>query len=384
MVRAYRRRPSTETDARKPFSQPLKAGLRRSHPFQGQRLLVRLRMAKMMRPARGQVTCSRVRNVMTDDESTTFEFDIALSFAGENRAYAADVAERLRGQGIRVFYDQYEQATLWGKNLYDRLDYVYRRAARYCVLFISKHYADKVWTNHERQSAQARALEENHEYVLPVRFDDTEIPGLRSTIGYIDARHTTPDQLVHLILQKLGGTPSRATTLAPIRDPRTPEQQRQLLAKRPPGWEYLLFAGVLAQGKDALEPKWRDHQLRYARVTGQSLDDSQVGPFIAAAMNEPSAFIENLNRVFNHQAQDLAFGPPGVSGDPARIEHLGHRLVAIYEDFLDWSARLRGTVTSSKYRRLLDLAASIADMPATQIRDFMAQYVANMNRCRSY
>jgi hypothetical protein len=111
-------------------------------------------------PSTWQVTCSRMRNVMTDDASTTFQFDIALSFAGENRTYAADVAERLRGQGVRVFYDQYEQAMLWGKNLYDHLDYVYRRAARYCVLFISEHYADKVWTNHERQSAQARALEE--------------------------------------------------------------------------------------------------------------------------------------------------------------------------------------------------------------------------------
>lgn len=49
---------------------------------------------------------------MTDDASMIFEFDIALSFAGENRVYVADVAERLRSQGIHVFYDQYEQATL--------------------------------------------------------------------------------------------------------------------------------------------------------------------------------------------------------------------------------------------------------------------------------
>jgi hypothetical protein len=317
---------------------------------------------------------------MTDDASTIFEFDIALSFAGEDRAYVDDVAERLRAKDIRVFYDKYEQATLWGKNLYDHLDYVYRHAARYCVPFISKHYADKVWTNHERQSAQARALEENREYVLPVRFDDTEISGLRSTIGYINAQHTTPDQLVQLILQKLRESPSPATTPIPVRVPRTPEQQRRLLAERPPHWEYLLFAGVLAQGKDALEPKWRDHQLRYARVTAWSLDDSQVGPFIVAAMKEPIAFAENVNRVLDRQAKDLAFGPPGVSGDPARIEHVGHRIMAIYEDFLDWSARLRGTVTSSRYRRLLDLAASISDMPATQIRDFIDRYVATVDR----
>ena len=35
---------------------------------------------------------------MTDDARTIFEFYIALSFAGEDRAYVADVAERLRSQ----------------------------------------------------------------------------------------------------------------------------------------------------------------------------------------------------------------------------------------------------------------------------------------------
>jgi hypothetical protein len=318
--------------------------------------------------------------VTTDDASAVFEFDIALSFAGENRAYVDDVAQQLRNEGVRVFYDQYEQATLWGKNLYDRLDYVYRRAARYCVIFISSHYASKVWTNHERQSAQARALEENREYVLPVRFDDTQIPGLHTTVGYIDARETTPAHLVQLILQKLGGQPSRSTGYVSARVPRTPEQQRQLLTERPPYWEYLLFASVLAQGKDALEPKWRDHLLQYARVTGQSLADSQVGSFIVAAMNEPLTFVQNVTRVLDRQTQELAFGPPGVSGDPARIEHLGHRLVATYEDFLDWSARLRGTVTAPQYRRLLDFAASTANLPATQIRDFIDEYVASLDR----
>jgi hypothetical protein len=97
-------------------------------------------------------------------------------------------------------------------------------------------------------------------------------------------------------------------------------------------------------------------------------------------MKEPLAFADNVDRVLDRQAKELAFGPPGVSGDPVRIEHLGHRLVAIYEDFLDWSARLRGTVTSSEYRRLLDLAASTADMPATQIRDFVDHYVATLDR----
>jgi hypothetical protein len=72
---------------------------------------------------------------------------------------------------------------LWGKDLYEHLDYIYGRAARYCVLFISNDYAKKVWTTHERRSAQARALEEHEEYILPARFDDTEVPALGTQSG---------------------------------------------------------------------------------------------------------------------------------------------------------------------------------------------------------
>ena len=133
-----------------------------------------------------------------------FTYDVALSFAGEQRAYVQKVAAALRRRGIRTFYDDYEQPTLWGKDLYEHLDWIYQKAARYCVLFVSEAYARKVWTTHERRSAQARALQSNQEYVLPVRFDDTEIPGLRSTIAYVDARPLPPGKLAALISEKLG------------------------------------------------------------------------------------------------------------------------------------------------------------------------------------
>lgn len=133
-----------------------------------------------------------------------FTYDVALSFAGEQRAYVQKVAAALRRRGIRPFYDDYEQATLWGKDLYEHLDWIYQKAARYCVLFASEAYASKVWTTHERRSAQARALQSNQEYVLPVRFDDTDIPGLRPTVAYVDARLLLPGRLAELISKKLG------------------------------------------------------------------------------------------------------------------------------------------------------------------------------------
>ncbi len=142
---------------------------------------------------------------MTSEE--TPRYDVALSFAGEDRAYVEAVATGLRERGVRVFYDRHEQAELWGRDLYEHLDYVYRKAARHTVLFVSRAYAERVWTNHERRSAQARALEDHRDYVLPARFDDTELPGLRSTIGYVDLRETPESDLVQLIVEKLGPRP---------------------------------------------------------------------------------------------------------------------------------------------------------------------------------
>ncbi len=133
-----------------------------------------------------------------------FRYDVGLSFAGEQREYVNDVASELTSRGIRVFYDDFERGELWGKDLYDYLSEVYQHMCNYCVIFASKEYASKVWTNRERQSAQARAIDENREYILPARFDSTPIPGLLPTIHYIDLTQVSTDELCDLIEAKLG------------------------------------------------------------------------------------------------------------------------------------------------------------------------------------
>ena len=133
-----------------------------------------------------------------------FEYDVGLSFAGEQREYVEQVAKDLNARGIRVFYDDYEKGTLWGKDLYAHLSEIYEHMCMYCVIFVSEEYAGKVWPNHERQSAQARAIAEKQEYILPARFDQSRIPGLLDTVGYIDLNETSPSQLCDLISEKLG------------------------------------------------------------------------------------------------------------------------------------------------------------------------------------
>lgn len=131
------------------------------------------------------------------------QYDIGLSFAGEERSYVEQVAKELSKKGVKVFYDSYEQSELWGKDLYQHLNDIYRNKCKFCIVFISKNYANKLWTRHELEAAQARAFRENAEYILPVKFDDTELPGINPTTGYLSNREFTPLQIAEMAIEKL-------------------------------------------------------------------------------------------------------------------------------------------------------------------------------------
>lgn len=136
-------------------------------------------------------------------ETEPREFHVAFSYASEDRAYVEAVAAALGAVGVRIFYDRFEAVRLWGKDLYDELRAVYRDKADFCVMFVSKHYVKKSWTSHERQSAQARALQASAEYILPVRFDDSEVPGLNTNAAYLDLNSVSPEELSLHIITKL-------------------------------------------------------------------------------------------------------------------------------------------------------------------------------------
>ena len=127
--------------------------------------------------------------LMTEaSEEPIYQFDVAVSLAGEDRELVEEIVSRLKVAGIRVFYDTDYRADMWGEDLVEYLDQIYRLKARYVIMFISRFYAEKMWTRHERRSALARALEQRSAYILPVRLDSTALDGLPPTVGYLDAR----------------------------------------------------------------------------------------------------------------------------------------------------------------------------------------------------
>ena len=133
-----------------------------------------------------------------------YEFDIGLSFAGEQRKYVELVAEELDYRGIRVYYDAYDQANLWGRDLGEYFREVFQEKCRFCMVFASKEYATKMWPTFELENALKKATNSRRDFILPVRFDETIIPGIPYTLGYLDAHSHTPIQISQLAAQRLG------------------------------------------------------------------------------------------------------------------------------------------------------------------------------------
>jgi hypothetical protein len=157
-----------------------------------------------------------------------FEYDVALSFAGEDRDVAEKLAGLLSAKNIKVFHDEIESAKLSGKDLVAHIAEIYRTRARYCVMLVSRHYPLERWTEAERTSAQEHALRDADEYILPIQLDDTEIPGITQTAGYRDLRQYSMESILELLERKLmqvrgsSGLPSKSHDLRSGNIPSTP------------------------------------------------------------------------------------------------------------------------------------------------------------------
>jgi hypothetical protein len=142
--------------------------------------------ANVLRPGRTAPNGPRSRRPNGTGAGMPEMFDVAISFAGTERDQAHRLAELVREAGFVVFYDDLYPEQLWGKDLVRFFDEIYRKRSRFCVVFVSREYRDRKWTNHELRSAQARALEEKgNEYILPIKVDDAELDGLPPSIGYL-------------------------------------------------------------------------------------------------------------------------------------------------------------------------------------------------------
>jgi hypothetical protein len=174
------------------------------------------------------------------------------------------------------------------------------------------------------------------------------------------------------------GDTSPSYNLATV--PKTPEQQQILLAERPPGWEYLLYAGVLWQGREDLERKWHDEELGMPRSERVTLEEGSEFHYLSRAFARIRALTSSSMRVFDLDAQERAFGAPGEPGDPVRIENLAWHVINTYEALLDWAAEMRAVVPPDDLEHLFETTALIAKAPITQFHDFVDDVVRELGK----
>lgn len=309
----------------------------------------------------------------------THDFDVAVTFAGEDRSFVQDVVTRIKSGGLSVFFDEDSKVEMWGEDLTEYFANVYERRARYAVMFISAHYAQKAWTQLERRSVLARALESNAAYLLPVRLDSTELPGVRSTVAYLEASREGAEGIADAIRAKVGG---HGTNLSPKfngRTPRTAAEAAILLGERPAGWEYLLFSYYLTAGIESSRDRYNDHRIGFASG-GDFIPSEEIRGYLQSELARMSATADSFESLLRGPAQEAAMGLPGEEGDPELIQHLASRLVAIYAELLSWAYRLRAASSPIPAgREAMRALSDYANQPTEAIRAFVVDFQLRMD-----
>lgn len=132
-----------------------------------------------------------------------YPWDVAMSFAGEDREVVEQLKNILNDAGYTVFYDFDVQHQLWGIDLRSKLADVYANDAQYMLIFLSKYYPEKDWTNFEFEIGKDARSKRTSTYLLPVVMDDVTVIGLSSNVGHIDLRRCGVEQLAASLIDKI-------------------------------------------------------------------------------------------------------------------------------------------------------------------------------------
>lgn len=130
------------------------------------------------------------------DSSDEFEYDFAISFAGENRTLAKCIADLLATLDCTVFYDEYFEANFLGKAWGRQFAEVFSKKARFVVCLLDVNHNEKIWPTFERECFSPRIADEA---VIPVYLDNTSFVGIPKDIIGIDFKNKdiNNEEIIH-------------------------------------------------------------------------------------------------------------------------------------------------------------------------------------------
>lgn len=143
------------------------------------------------------------------DDIDTKEFEVAISFAGENRKLAKYIAEQFEQIDVPVFYDELYESNYLGKAWSKEFERIFVNDSRYVVCLLDNFHREKIWPTFERDCFKKRVPNGD---VIPIYLDDTVFVGIPDDIvgikyewneGNEDWQSEVQDKIIFKIWEKL-------------------------------------------------------------------------------------------------------------------------------------------------------------------------------------
>ena len=121
------------------------------------------------------------------DESDYQQFDVFISYASEDGAFASKIAEKLRENNIKVWFDKWELKA--GDHLLVSINKGIELSKKMLAIWSPNYFNDtKLWTHSETYSQQHSDLLGKKHSIIPVLLRDCNIPPTLRNIISIDFR----------------------------------------------------------------------------------------------------------------------------------------------------------------------------------------------------
>lgn len=131
-----------------------------------------------------------------------FDFDFAISFAGENRTLAREIKSQLETLDFSVFFDELFEANYLGQAWHKTFMEIFSARSRFVVCLLDKHHLEKIWPTFERECFVPRVADAA---VIPIYLDKSSFPGIpKDTVGIpFSATDIKPDELPNKVTDEI-------------------------------------------------------------------------------------------------------------------------------------------------------------------------------------
>jgi hypothetical protein len=112
-----------------------------------------------------------------------FSYDVFLSYSSKDKAVVRDIAERLRADSVRVWFDEWELKS--GDSIPVKIEEGLE-SSRLLVLCMSKNMFGSEWAKYESYTFRFRDPLNRDRRFIPLRLDEAPIKGGLAQFLYID------------------------------------------------------------------------------------------------------------------------------------------------------------------------------------------------------